>query len=466
VLCKLLEDMDINSEAHVLELGCGTGVCGILASRLGCKVTLTDRNADLAMRNIDKNTQHSIDEFDSFDMVALNMPWEGAKTIFDAQPKSDGKQDEDLQYPDNKADIAYTVNDVLKLRGPADIVIGAEITCLGKQQGLLVEVIAELCAANPSAVVLLSFDGPSPPNACRYEAEMVRRMKEKGFCSVVGSSGLVSWQNDMFRENTSAMPAAQAPAHPLNYFKFSSGSIINTMPTPPLRNQAVLPMSCNTVELKADIKKHEVVRPGGNTLLKQTSPPLGDSKSVACLYARDENLPLSPQSAVKITKSYSSQGEAKAADPLQLPPVPPRGSPTSLSPLPSQAQTPARETTTATARLHGLPADMQLTHSEREETEHHVLAFFLPRAVNTCSRCHQQFFNSPSLNSPRQCRHHSGYYVCRRHPGDTKCSVSGLGDGLGYYGNGVEDWRAEFWDCCGSEDRLAPPCCAAAHVAY
>ena len=151
-----------------------------------------------------------------------------------------------------------------------------------------------------------------------------------------------------------------------------------------------------------------------------------------------------------------------------------------------------------------------------EESMHHVIAFFRPAAVRTCQRCHKQFFCNTSLNpfnsSARNiseasnsasstekcmsgrasavreylqeslyieglgsrvttganmgCRYHPGLYVCRKHPGETRSSVAGHGDALGYYGDGSEHWAAEFWDCCGSEDPKAPGCKVEAHLPY
>jgi hypothetical protein len=97
---------------------------------------------------------------------------------------------------------------------------------------------------------------------------------------------------------------------------------------------------------------------------------------------------------------------------------------------------------------------------------HHVVAFFKPTAVNTCSRCHKQFFRSPVFCCELLCWYHSRYYVCRKHPGETKLSIDGFGDSLGYYGNGKELWEAKFWDCCGSEDPMQPGCRKGPHIPY
>ena len=107
---------------------------------------------------------------------------------------------------------------------------------------------------------------------------------------------------------------------------------------------------------------------------------------------------------------------------------------------------------------------------EREDIRgnlyHHVILFHCPVLINTCSRCHNQFLNSYFLNTDSSCWHHTGYYVCRRHPAELRCSINGKGDCLGYYGNGVEGWPAEFWDCCGSEDIGNAGCKHSCHVPY
>lgn len=114
---------------------------------------------------------------------------------------------------------------------------------------------------------------------------------------------------------------------------------------------------------------------------------------------------------------------------------------------------------------------------------HHVLAFYLSDAVLTCQRCHREYFAQSNCHSPSStgnlfnslilaqnavegCHFHRGAYVCRRHPSETKCSINGLGDQLGYYSNGKEGWKAEFWDCCGSENPDCSGCCFDRHIPY
>lgn len=127
------------------------------------------------------------------------------------------------------------------------------------------------------------------------------------------------------------------------------------------------------------------------------------------------------------------------------------------------------------------------TSTLRETTDHHITVFYRPTATNTCSRCHCQYLDI--LNSPTtslNCRYHPGYYVCRKHPGETRLSINGYGDSLGYYGNGEEGnfyskiflkfynilsniylgWPAKFWDCCGSEDPNCIGCKCSSHIPY
>lgn len=67
---------------------------------------------------------------------------------------------------------------------------------------------------------------------------------------------------------------------------------------------------------------------------------------------------------------------------------------------------------------------------------HGVTMFYRLSAMNTCRSCSTQF--SPAFNSNKACRTHAGFYVCRLHPAETRLSIDGRGDGLGYYGNGIE----------------------------
>eukprot|EP01039_Chlorochromonas_danica_P004337 gene4339-4758_t len=110
--------------------------------------------------------------------------------------------------------------------------------------------------------------------------------------------------------------------------------------------------------------------------------------------------------------------------------------------------------------------------SQEEEEEvnsgHRVLAFFPSAYRALCQRCKHPFpakSGNPLALLPT-CRFHPGLFVCRYHPAEVRCSISGNGDGLGYYSTGEEGWPARFWDCCGAEEQSAPGCVWDRHIAY
>jgi hypothetical protein len=282
------------------------------------------------------------------------------------------------------ADI-WNVPRVCRERGNVDIVVGAEITCLRKQQALLIETLCDVARHNPKVVVLLTFDGlftgPSTAAPSNYEREFLAQMKAQRFRYSVVTQATVRWRSTA-----------------------TAGHKIATLVTHP---------------------------------------------TVA---AADSTVPVVfPRPAAAASTSSAMDVDAAAAD------------------------------------------DDATGGAFDDVFHHHVLAFYRSDAVLTCQRCHREFFAQSNHRSPSQsgnlfnparggattpascsrqahdddrCRYHSGLYVCRRHPAETRCSINGLGDQLGYYGTGQEGWKAEFWDCCGAEDPQAAGCCVDRHVPY
>lgn len=327
VLLQYLESLGIHKLAraaeaplHIAELGGGCGILGIACAEMGFKVTITDRNSDLAQLNVSKSGLEG-----KADIHAQDLEW---------------------------SDCTHgPLQSLISTRGAPDILCGAEITCLRKQQVHLVETLRALAENNPSAIALLTFDGlpvGSQP-ASAYEQEFIDRMTSAGFQHTLVFAGSVEWEKKdknevtgLFRDQSAQCSAPGArmtfPSHP-NRISPSS------LPPPP--------------------------------------PPRG------------------------------SQPDASAAN-----------------------------------------------------VSHHVIAFYRPSSLLTCRHCHNRFPRLCALARLPTCRQHPGMYVCRYHPAELRCSISGLGDQLGYYSTGQEGWPATFWECCGSEDAKADGCKYGVHEAY
>ncbi|KAF7069608.1 hypothetical protein CFC21_075218 [Triticum aestivum] len=76
-------------------------------------------------------------------------------------------------------------------------------------------------------------------------------------------------------------------------------------------------------------------------------------------------------------------------------------------------------------------------------------------AARVCRRCKAKY--SPSDNTPRSCRFHPSFFVCRRHDDQKR-----------YYElkDGDPPYAAKFYDCCGAEDPDAAGCATGFHLSY
>ena len=199
ILSNLVEAI-VTPSHHVLELGCGAGLTGIVAGLQGAKVTLTDRTTDLAEENISLLQKH---------LETKN--WQ--------QQQQQQQQQQPERFPGIRSyELSWGANDIEKMilseRGRIDIIIGAEIACLRKQQNNLMETIDAL--SDPSTIVLLSFDDPpvqisssilptenistssSADNGglgiiSKYERELDEKMKAAGFHRAVVCTATVEW---------------------------------------------------------------------------------------------------------------------------------------------------------------------------------------------------------------------------------------------------------------------------------
>jgi hypothetical protein len=302
------------------------------------KVTITDREIDLAIQNYGLLQQQNPLVYHSDSIQIAPLDWSDISAWKELKQKP-------------KGNLAIT----LIKQSVVDIVIGAELACLLKQQAHLCNTFECLALENPNMIIFLTFDGVAKriPES-KYESAMLEKMKNVKFFAARVYTGCVEWWR----------------------------------------------------------RKDERV---SNEHTKYAT-------------IRD------------VTLSYDND-----LDVLSFPSI-------SLSPVSATEGAVARE---------------EYDLISEETSFHHIILFYRPTAINTCSRCHKQFFHShPLFSSNRSCQYHEGFYVCRRHPAETKCSINGLGDNLGYYGNGVEGWDANFWDCCGSEDKNESGCGNGPHKAY
>jgi hypothetical protein len=187
VISYLLEKIELDCHSHVLELGAGAGLTGLMSAVCGSKVTLTDRRCDLAEENILLLKEQYLHEKINLNVSSYELSW--------------GQGDE---------------SKLLDLCGPVDVIIGAEIVCLRKQQENLMNTIRLL--AGPDTIVLLSYDDIPMPSGgssdssnnneanmadesdkvivSKYEEEMNKRMQIAGFLRAVICTATVDWQTE------------------------------------------------------------------------------------------------------------------------------------------------------------------------------------------------------------------------------------------------------------------------------
>lgn len=143
---------------RVLELGCGTGICGLFAAACGAHAILTDREVDLVSSNVRCNPS-------LLEVEIAPLTWSTDTTS--------------LPHFDS-----------------VDVIIGAEIAVLNKQHALLVATLHHYTSSH--ALVLLSFDGPPPPRHCSYAEHFLFYMTQQlRYHYEVVAHGHIAWREGL-----------------------------------------------------------------------------------------------------------------------------------------------------------------------------------------------------------------------------------------------------------------------------
>jgi Lysine methyltransferase len=398
IMSKLLEATKIGTKDCVIELGCGAGLSGIVAALNGAKVLLTDRTVDLAEQNV------------AYSQLQFNLDRQLVQQDADRGVESSL----DIHVQELCWELNNSKSHFFDKMPTIDIIIGAEITCLRKQQQNLMKTIEML--SGPSTVVLLSFD----------DIPMIisdsRILTEDGKSSTLGKSLLKLEES--------------SPAKVIAISKYEKE----------MNEMMKLAGFHRSVVCTANVEWHKEEAVDRNSLLEIANTPnleLVDESNIR------ENTSISKKEFAvvdDITSEHYNDLESISFPQLQF------------------------ENGHFGSSLKVMDS---IISSDAQHHTHHITAYYRPSAASVCSRCQKKFLLVLNKNVERRdpssgsaCRHHSGYYVCRYHPAELRLSIDGGGDGMGYYGNGKEGWEAKFWDCCGNEDIDAPGCMFKNHLSY
>jgi Lysine methyltransferase len=222
LMSKLLEAINVDCNHQVVELGCGAGLSGIVAALRGSRTEISDRVVDLATENIAYcRDQLETGPYNLFDNGAINSA-KGTKFDICAYEISWGLEDNAESTTDHP-----------------DLILGAEITCLRKQQPDLMKTIEVL--AGPKTLILLSFDdlpmpismptsgtnrseregsdvanGRCPVDAVSmYEREFDGRMQAAGFNRAVVCTAAVDWFKENVREGSAISARSSSERNPV-----------------------------------------------------------------------------------------------------------------------------------------------------------------------------------------------------------------------------------------------------------
>ena len=393
-----------------------------------------------------------------------------------------------------------TPQSILYNRGDIDIIIGAEITCLIKQQHLLVDIIDELTSStsitaheinynnihsmgditdinnrdsdsvrksskndnharqysrhhnhtninnNNPKIIFLSFDGLPDINihTTKYEINMIKLMKKKKYLYSVVYVGHIEWisnddnDDDDYKEEL---------MHNTERLRMGSSFPIPLPPPPPPPNHSNRPVPqplYTNIDHNNDKNLHQNINKTSKAVFHNYTDFYSNRKNdfnFLILFPKSQKH-LGTKSLKAIQKSKDHHNNIHSNISIE--------------------------------EVNGYNNEEDNALRLSDNNSHHIIAFYHISSLNTCYRCHKQYLNIKGFNHKISCKYHSGFYIYRKRSSKLNSTMNHnnlCGDGLDYDSNNTIintncDVNVAFWDCCGNEDRDCVGCCMSYHEGY
>jgi hypothetical protein len=245
-----------------------------------------------------------------------------------------------------------------------DLILGAEIAVLQKQQAALVSTISRL--AGPKTLVLITVDDlPAYPARSKYERNLDESFRKSGFLKIVLSAGRVRW-TEIDISHSSSLVDEEDGAVARSDEKHGHDAK-GVLPPPPTETKRIKTAYIDYVPL--DTSKN----------LPRSNVNGGFAVTLA---------------SHQQTKTMDALSDSLQRLPLDSPP-----------PLPG-------ENDERGAQAKASPGG----GSNDDLDSHHVNGYFKPSLLSTCARCHNQFINNSRLFNNPHCGLLNPHMVCRYHP--------------------------------------------------
>ena len=172
---------NVSQQLRLLELGAGTGICGLMCASHDnvSSLVLTDRTVDLCEGNLQIAL---VDEGTTAAVAGTNISVH--EIDWDDEPESAAVNTVIQQCRSADGEVSHF-----------DIIFGAEITCLVKQQSKLINTMHQLVQTSDTSRIFFTFDDLPPPfSQTNYESKFNKEIYEEyGYKSVVVCSGCCRW---------------------------------------------------------------------------------------------------------------------------------------------------------------------------------------------------------------------------------------------------------------------------------